>query len=84
MTKPEEYAKLIKAAEPQFLELKAYMAVGFSRERLGMKFMPLHDEIANFAKQIQEHTDYKIIDEKKNSRVILMMQEEKNRFIKLS
>lgn len=84
MTKPEEYAKLIKMAEPKFLELKAYMAVGFSRERLGMKFMPLHQEIKDFAKQIAKHIDYKIIDEKKNSRVILMMQKEKNRFIKLT
>ncbi len=74
MTDAEGYAKLIKIAKPKFVEVKAYMAVGFSRARLGMPYMPLHNEIKDFAKQISKYSDYKLIDEKKNSRVVLLMK----------
>lgn len=83
MTDAEGYAKLIKLAKPKFVEAKAYMAVGFSRARLGMPYMPLHQEIKDFAKQIAKHSDYKIVDEKKNSRVVLMMKRDtKDRIMK--
>jgi len=73
MTDAEGYAKLIKIAKPKFVEVKAYMAVGFSRKRLGPSFMPTHSEVKAFAKQIGKYCSYKIVDEKKNSRVVLMM-----------
>lgn len=86
MKNPEQYAKLIKKAQPMFVECKAYMAIGFSRERLGLKFMPLHEEIKEFAQQIAKSSGYKIVDEKKDSRVVLLMNKSKkdikSRFIK--
>jgi len=83
MVKPKEYAQLIKMAEPRFVELKGYVAVGFSRERLGVPFMPLHSEIKEFAKKVAKHCGYKIIDEKENSRVVLLMKEDrKDRIMK--
>lgn len=83
MTDAEGYAKLIKLAKPKFVEVKAYMAVGFSRKRLGMPFMPLHQEVKDFAKQIAKHSGYKIVDEKENSRVVLLMKKDtKDRKIK--
>ena len=42
---PEKWAEIIKLAQPLFVEVKAYMAVGYSRERLGMDYMPRHHEI---------------------------------------
>ena len=77
MIEPENYAKLIKMAEPLFVEIKGYVAVGFSRARLGVKFMPKHFEVRNFAEKIAKHSGYKIIDEKENSRVILLMKEDR-------
>ena len=83
MKNAEEYAKLIKKSSPKFVECKAYMAVGFSKKRLGLRYMPFHSEIKEFAKQIAKHSGYKIIDEKENSRVVLLAKDSKNRFIKL-
>ncbi|MCX8147102.1 MAG: radical SAM protein, partial [Candidatus Woesearchaeota archaeon] len=77
MVKPEEYAKLIEKAEPDFLETKAYMFVGASRQRLSLKNMPRHNEIVDFAKEISKYSSYKIIDEQTASRVVLLMQEDK-------
>ena len=72
MIKPKLYAELIKKYKPRSVELKAYMWVGHSRRRLNIKNMPLHPEIKEFAKKISKHSNYKIIDEKKESRVVLL------------
>jgi len=52
MIEPENYAKLIKKANPTFVEVKGYMAVGFARQRLGYERMPYHEDIVKFAKKI--------------------------------
>lgn len=72
MVNPEEYAKLIEKAKPKFVEAKGYMAIGFSRERLGPEYMPTHEEIKQFAKEIEKNSSYKITDEKEDSRVVLL------------
>ncbi len=76
MYAPEKYAELIKIAEPHFIEVKAYMFVGESRKRLVMENMPLHEEVKKFAEDIAKHCDYKVIDEHKPSRVVLLMKED--------
>jgi tRNA wybutosine-synthesizing protein 1 len=73
MVYPELWAELIMRAEPMFVEVKAYMFVGFSRQRLLMENMPLHNEVLDFAMEISQHCPYNIITEKKESRVVLMM-----------
>jgi len=73
---PEGYAKLIKTAKPDFVELKAYMAVGYSRERLGYRFMPTRQEIFAFAKKVAKAAGLKIIKQKKESRVVLLMKKD--------
>ncbi|MCK4522121.1 MAG: 4-demethylwyosine synthase TYW1 [Nanoarchaeota archaeon] len=72
MINPEMYASLIKKYKPMFAECKAYVWVGYSRERLNIENMPLHSEIKEFAKKIAKYSGYKIIDEKKESRVVLL------------
>jgi len=72
MVKPEEYAKLIKKYKPKFVEVKAYMWVGYSKKRLKLEDMPRRDDIREFAKKIAKYSGYKIIDEKKESRVVLL------------
>lgn len=83
MKNPEQYAKLIKKAQPMFVECKAYMHIGFSQHRLKKENMPLHEEVKEFANKIGKHCKYKIIDEKKDSRVVLLMKKNtKNRLMK--
>ncbi len=71
---PEKYAKLILKAEPDFIEVKAAMAVGFARIQNRFKYedMLKHDEIKSFSERIADLTSYNIIDEKKDSRVVLL------------
>lgn len=72
MTNPEKYAELIEKADPDFIEVKAYMFVGSSRERLTMANMPLFDEVKDFAKRIADECGREISNESEVSRVVLL------------
>ncbi len=72
MIKPEEYAKLIEKTNPDFVEVKGYVHVGESQKRLPMDAMPYHEDVKEFAEQIAEHSSFKIKDEFKPSRVVLL------------
>jgi tRNA wybutosine-synthesizing protein 1 len=74
---PEQYAELIKKADPMFVELKAYMWVGHSRNRLEIENMPYHEEIKDFAEKIAKQLNWKIIDEKPESRTVLIMKNDR-------
>jgi tRNA wybutosine-synthesizing protein 1 len=85
MIEPENYAKLIKKANPMFVEVKGFMSVGFARERLGYERMPYHKEIVEFSKEVLKFLpEYKILDEKKESRVVLLGKDKKDMKIKKS
>jgi len=43
--------------------------------------MPRHEEIVDFSKQLAKLLNLKIVDEKKESRVVLLMKEDKERKI---
>jgi len=77
MLAPEEYAALIDAAKPDFVEVKAYMFIGHSRKRLKQENMPLHGEISAFARKIAQHSGYTIKDFSKPSRVVLLAKDSK-------
>ncbi len=69
----EEYAELIKKANPMFVEIKGFMSVGFARQRIGYDKMPYHKDIVDFANQVLKFLlKYKFLDEKKESRVVLL------------
>lgn len=76
MVNAKKWAKLIKKAEPNFVEVKAYMWVGASQDRLKIENMPLHNQVKDFAKKIATESGYKLIDEQKESRVVLLMKED--------
>ena len=76
MVYPEQWADIIRLSEPMFVEVKAYMWVGMSRERLEQENMPLHDEVKQFALEIANYADYKLIDEHEPSRVVLLMKKD--------
>lgn len=75
MMNPEGFAHLIEAAEPDFVELKAYMHLGFSRKRLTLNNMPSHEEVADFSKKVAAALGYHVADESVNSRVVLLSKD---------
>ena len=80
----EQFAILIKRADPMFVECKGYMWIGTSRERLERENMATHEEIKKFAAKTGKHCGYRVIDEQEESRVVLLSQEDgPERFLKL-
>jgi tRNA wybutosine-synthesizing protein 1 len=77
-----EYANLIKKANPHFIEIKSYMWIGLSRKRLKEENMPTHEEIKEFAKEFAKMIDFDIVDEKEDSRIVLL-QNKKERIDRL-
>ena len=72
MTNPEAYAEIIEKANPDYVEIKAYMCVGYSRQRLTLDNMPSFDEVYGFANAIAESSGRKITNSSEISRVILL------------
>lgn len=72
MILPEEYARIIEKSNPDFVEIKAYMYVGNSRKRLHFNNMPRNQDIYDFASSIAELCNRKIVNESKESRVVLL------------
>lgn len=69
----EGYAKLIEKGNPYFIEVKAYMHVGSSTNRLKFENMPIHEEVVPFAKKLNKLLDdYEIVTEHIPSRVVLL------------
>jgi tRNA wybutosine-synthesizing protein 1 len=78
----DDYAVLIRKAKPHFVEVKAYMWIGFSRKRLGQENMPYHKDVRAFADKIALASGFEIADEKQDSRVVLLeARKAGNRFI---
>ena len=72
MLNPQDYADIINRSNPDFVEVKAYMYVGSSRERLKLDNMPSYPQMQTFAQSIADLCDKKIIDESRASRVLLL------------
>jgi len=73
MVHPEKYAELINKGQSDFIEVKAYMHVGPSTQRLTKDNMPLHEEVVVFTKELIEHLDdYEIVSEHIPSRVVML------------
>ena len=72
MNNPEEYAKLISKYDVDFVEIKAYMFVGDSRNRLEWENMPKTVDLQNFAFEVAENAGLDVIDEVEKSRVLLL------------
>ncbi|HLC81872.1 MAG TPA: 4-demethylwyosine synthase TYW1 [Candidatus Nanoarchaeia archaeon] len=71
----DKYAEMINKGNPDFIEVKAYMHVGPSQQRLNKNNMPLHEEIVSFSKALSKHLDhYSIVSEHIPSRVVMFAQ----------
>lgn len=67
-----DYARMIKRANPDFVEPKGYVFVGQSRQRMTIKNMPTHDQIKQFSSLLSDELSYPITNEKSDSRVVLL------------
>lgn len=81
MSNPGEYARLLEQAEPDFIEVKAYMHLGRSRGRLGREAMPDHAEILTFAGELSATLGYSLEDDVPLSRVALLTNNKVSRNI---
>ncbi|VVB70509.1 S-adenosyl-L-methionine-dependent tRNA 4-demethylwyosine synthase [uncultured archaeon] len=72
MERPEDFARIIRAAEPDFVEVKAYMHLGRSRKRLERKAMPDHSEVLGYARALGKALGYELEAEVPLSRVALL------------
>ncbi len=72
MSHPEDYASIADMAGPTFFEVKGFVSVGGARTRIPYNCMPRHEEILEFAQQIEKHSSYHIVDQKIDSRVVLL------------
>ncbi len=79
----EKYAELIKKANPMFVEVKGVMSVGYARERIPYDKMPYHKDIIEFSKKMLKYLpEFKILDEKIESRVLLLGKDKSEMKIK--
>jgi len=77
MTNPDWYAGLYRRADPDFVELKAYMHVGHSRGRLDRDSMPSPETVEDFAARVGEHMpDHPVIKVQEASSVALLARDE--------
>ncbi len=73
MLEPENYAELLKKGDFDLVEVKAYMFVGASRQRLSKPNMPLHEEAVEFSKELLKFLpEYGLVSEHIPSRVVLL------------
>jgi len=72
MNNAQKYADIIKKSNPDFVEIKAYMFVGYSRRRLKWENMPSNQEIYEFADSVKDKCGLEIIDKAYESRVVLL------------
>lgn len=82
----KDYSLLIEKANPDFIEVKGFMSVGFARNRKGMGYdsMPTHKEIKDYAGLIAKAINYQVLDEHFYSRVVLLGKDKNKMKIKNS
>ncbi|MBW6461876.1 MAG: 4-demethylwyosine synthase TYW1 [DPANN group archaeon] len=72
MSHIKEYAKIIEMINPDFVEVKAYMNIGYSKYRLSRDAMPLHSEVRDFSEKLKGELSYELTNESVPSRVVLL------------
>lgn len=72
------YAKMIEKAGADFVEVKSYMFVGYSRKRMKFENMMKQEEVRDFAERLGKETGYKISGEQPVSRVVVLSSGKKN------
>jgi len=69
---PGGYAALLQESGARFAEVKGYMYLGYSRNRLARENMPEHGHVRAFAERVAAACDYRVRDENPLSRVVVL------------
>lgn len=78
------FAKMLEESSPHFIEIKSYMHIGRSTNRLERDHMLDFDEVKNFSEKITKNTTkFSIMDESVISRIAILQNQERfiDRFI---
>ena len=68
-----EFSKLIEMSKADFVEIKAYMHIGYSQHRLEKHNMPSHDYVKKFSmKLLDALPSFEYSDESEPSRIVLL------------
>jgi len=71
----KQYSDMIRIAKPDFIHVKGFKSLGYSRKRLGYSKQPFHEDIQSFAKKLEKELKdlgYKKLGEQKRSCVVLL------------
>ena len=72
------FASMIKDASPHFIEVKSYMHIGRSTNRLEHENMLDMDEVRNFASKLAEQSEiFSVMDESYISRIVVLQNKER-------
>ncbi len=77
----EEYARLDRLANPDFIEPKGYVYMGRSRQRLTRDHVPTHEEVGSFAHRLAGLLGYPLVDEAPDSKVYLLARDPSRRWL---
>jgi tRNA wybutosine-synthesizing protein 1 len=72
MTSHEEYAELVRKAQPDFIEVKAYEWVGQSQKRLPKNAMPYMKDMEEFTDKLSQISGYTVKGKYEPSGAILL------------
>jgi tRNA wybutosine-synthesizing protein 1 len=81
----KEYANLIRKASPDFVHIKGFKSLGYSRQRLGYSKQPLYEEVIDFSKKLAgelKKEKYKILGKDEISVVAVLGKNKKMMKIK--
>jgi len=81
----KQYAKLIRIAEPDFIHVKGFKSLGYSRKRLGYSKQPFHEEVQELAGKLEKELKdlgYKKLGEDERSCVVLLGKSKRGMKIK--
>lgn len=72
LEEPERFAELVIKADPDYVEPKGYVHVGYSRKRLRREDMPTYEEVIEFGKRLSREIGYHLANSSRASKVVLL------------
>ncbi|MCK5176182.1 MAG: 4-demethylwyosine synthase TYW1, partial [Candidatus Aenigmarchaeota archaeon] len=72
----EDYAKLIKRANPDFIEVKSYVNIGESQKQLGKNNQCEFEQVQEISKMLCKCVDFDYCDDAANSKICLLKNQE--------
>jgi tRNA wybutosine-synthesizing protein 1 len=72
MHDPENFSRLVGLSNCSYVEIKAYMHLGYSINRLARSNMPNFEDVKRFSDRVSKLTGYNTVGSSEESRVVLL------------